>query len=67
MEALVKSFREHLRTGNWTFAQYTLRFISDLVNCHVVSATSLLQLYDTFMEGALEPNVPQVIFKAVKV
>ncbi|CAG7717875.1 unnamed protein product [Allacma fusca] len=60
VESVVKSFKEFLRNGNWTFAQYTLRFISDLVNCHVVSATSLLQLYDTFMEGALDPNVPQV-------
>lgn len=45
---------------NWRNCQYTVRFISDLVNCHVVSATSLLQLYDSFMEGAIDSAIPQV-------
>ncbi|ODM96979.1 Nuclear cap-binding protein subunit 1 [Orchesella cincta] len=60
VETLVKTFKEHLKSGNWLHAQYTLRFISDLVNSHVISATSLLQLYDTFMEGAVDSTVPQV-------
>jgi nuclear cap-binding protein subunit 1 len=60
LETLVKTFKDLLRSGNWRSAQYALRFISDLVNCHVVSATSLLQLYDTFMEGAIDQTVPQV-------
>lgn len=60
VETVVKSFKEYLKAGNWTNARYTLRFISDLVNSHVISATSLLQLYDTFMEGAVDSTVPQV-------
>lgn len=56
----MKSFKDFLRTGNWRNSQYTVRFIADLVNCHVVSATSLLQLFDMFMEGASDPVVPQV-------
>ena len=34
--------------------------MSDLVNCHVVSAGSLLQLLDNFVDAALEEGVPQV-------
>ncbi|OXA64231.1 Nuclear cap-binding protein subunit 1 [Folsomia candida] len=60
VETLVKSFKEFLRNMNWRNCQYTVRFISDLVNCHVVSATSLLQLYDSFMEGAIDSAIPQV-------
>jgi len=60
VESVVKSFKEQLRSGAWQNAQYTFRFIADLVNCHIVSATSLLQLYDTFMEGAMDTSVPQV-------
>ena len=33
--------------------------MSDLVNCHVVSAASLLQLLDNFVDAALEEGVPQ--------
>lgn len=62
----MKSFKEFLRNGNWRNCQFTVRFISDLVNCHVVSATSLLQLFDGFMEGAIDPAVPQVLNSTFK-
>ena len=39
-----------------------VRFIADLVNCHVISAGSLLQLLDNFVDAALEDGVPQVSF-----
>ena len=38
-----------------------MRFLSDLVNCHVLSAGSLLQLLDNFVDAALEEGVPQVL------
>ena len=44
----------------WANARYLLRFLADLVNCHVVSAGSLLQLLDNFVDAALEEGVPQV-------
>ena len=34
--------------------------MADLVNCHVVSAGSLLQLLDNFVDATLEEGVPQV-------
>nr|CAG4640733.1 EOG090X03JL [Eulimnadia texana] len=60
IEQMVRNLKEMLREGQWDPARYVIRFISDLVNCHVVSASSLLQLYDSFIDAAMEPMVPQV-------
>ena len=37
-----------------------MRFLSDLVNCHVIVAGSLLAMFDNFIEVTLEDNIPQV-------
>ena len=37
-----------------------VRFLSDLVNCHVVVASSLLSMFDSFIEVTLDDNIPQV-------
>ena len=44
------------------FSSYTLqvRFLADLVNCHVIVAASLLAMFDNFVEVTLEDNIPQV-------
>lgn len=60
MELLIKSMKDSLKSGKWDSARYALRFIADLVNCHVISAGSLLQLMDNFVDAALEEGVPQV-------
>jgi len=60
VELLVKSTKDSLKACRWSSARYLLRFLSDLVNCHVVSAGSLLQLLDNFVDAALEEGVPQV-------
>ena len=57
----VKSLKDSIKNGKWDAARYALRFIADLVNCHVISAGSLLQLMDSFVDAALEEGVPQVI------
>ncbi|ENN81805.1 hypothetical protein YQE_01531, partial [Dendroctonus ponderosae] len=46
VEFMVKTFKEALK--------------ADLVNCHVISATSLLQLLDNMIDAANEDSVPQV-------
>ncbi len=56
----MKAMKECLKSGRWESARYALRFIADLVNCHVISAGSLLQLMDNFVDAALEEGVPQV-------
>ncbi|XP_065578807.1 nuclear cap-binding protein subunit 1-like isoform X2 [Artemia franciscana] len=60
VESMAKHLKDYLKNCEWEKARYSVRFLSDLVNCHVVSAGSLIQLYDTMMEAALEPNTPQV-------
>ena len=56
----MKDFKERVKAEQWALAEYCLRFISDLVNTHVISNTSLLQLYDGFMDVALDSNSSQV-------
>ena len=52
--------KDCLKSGKWESARFALRFVADLVNCHVISAGSLLQLMDSFVDAALEEGVPQV-------
>ena len=42
---------------------FQVRFLADLVNCHVIVAGSLLAMFDNFIEVTLEDNIPQVKFK----
>jgi len=60
VELLLKSLKDCLKSLKWSAARFLLRFLADLVNCHVVSAASLLQLLDNFVDAALEEGVPQV-------
>jgi len=61
VELLIRNLKECLKSGSkWEEARYLVRFIADLVNCHVISAGSLLQLLDNFVDAALEDGVPQV-------
>ena len=66
---LIRNLKECLKSGSkWEEARYLVRFIADLVNCHVISAGSLLQLLDNFVDAALEDGVPQVIvFKIIPI
>ena len=57
---VVPSCQDCLKSCKWSNARYLLRFLADLVNCHVVSAGSLLQLLDNFVDATLEDGVPQV-------
>lgn len=60
VDYIVKTFKENLKCCKWDAARYCLRFIADLVNCHVLAASSLLQLLEALVDAANEDNVPQV-------
>lgn len=60
VEYMVRTFKDSLKACKWDAARYALRFLADLVNCHVLSASSLLQLLDNMIDAANEDNVPQV-------
>lgn len=60
VEMLVRNLKEALKTGEYENARIMVRFLSDLVNCHVIVAGSVLAMYDNFVEVTLEDNIPQV-------
>jgi len=60
VEQMVRNLKEALREGRWEPGRLIVRFLSDMVNCHVVSSSSLLHLYDSFIDAAMEQGVPQV-------
>lgn len=60
VDHMVKSFKESLKFCRWNAARYTLRFLADLVNCHVISASTLLQVLDSMVDVSNEENVPQI-------
>ncbi|XP_025076781.1 nuclear cap-binding protein subunit 1-like [Pomacea canaliculata] len=60
VEMLVRNLKEALKTGSWEEARLMVRFLADLVNCHVLVAASVLQMFDNFIEVVLEDNIPQV-------
>lgn len=62
VEYMVRTFKDSLKACKWDAARYALRFLADLVNCHVLAASSLLQLLDNMIDAANEDNVPQVCF-----
>ncbi|CAC5396916.1 NCBP1 [Mytilus coruscus] len=59
-ELLVRHLKEALKTGEFDNALLIVRFLSDLVNCHVIVAGSLIAMFDNFIEVTLEDNIPQV-------
>lgn len=37
-----------------------MRFLSDLVNCHVIAAPSMVAMFENFVSVTQEEDVPQV-------
>ncbi|CAG2056149.1 unnamed protein product [Timema podura] len=60
VEYMVRNFKDALKGCKWNTARYSLRFLADLVNCHVIAAVSLLQLLENMVDTAKEDGVPQV-------
>lgn len=60
VDYMVRNLKDALKSCRWDAARYSLRFLADLVNCHVISAGSLMQLLDNMVDAAKEDGVPQV-------
>ncbi|VVC44097.1 Hypothetical protein CINCED_3A017899 [Cinara cedri] len=60
VENIVRAFKDSLKNNSWNEARVVLRFIGDLVNCHVVSASSFVQLMSSLLDVAKEDGVPNV-------
>ncbi|XP_050538611.1 nuclear cap-binding protein subunit 1 isoform X2 [Daktulosphaira vitifoliae] len=60
VENIVRTFKDSLKNNSWNEARVILRFIGDLVNCHVVSANSFVQLMASLLDVTKEDGVPNV-------
>lgn len=56
---LVKNLKEFLKTSKYEEARVLIRFFSDLVNCHVISSASLMNLFENLVDVTMEDNIPQ--------
>ncbi|KAF3838812.1 hypothetical protein F7725_010580 [Dissostichus mawsoni] len=49
-----------LNARNYNFGGEFVRFLSDLVNCHVIAAPSMVAMFENFISVTQEEDVPQV-------
>ncbi|KAG8512184.1 Nuclear cap-binding protein subunit 1, partial [Galemys pyrenaicus] len=60
VEAMIRQLKESLKANNYNEAVYLVRFLSDLVNCHVIAAPSMVAMFENFVNVTQEEDVPQV-------
>uniref|UniRef100_A0A8C6R2U1 Nuclear cap-binding protein subunit 1 n=1 Tax=Nannospalax galili TaxID=1026970 RepID=A0A8C6R2U1_NANGA len=60
VEAMIRQLKESLKANNYNEAVYLVRFLSDLVNCHVIAAPSMVAMFENFISVTQEEDVPQV-------
>lgn len=56
---MMEAFISSLTYSKWYAARHSLRFLADLVNCHVVSASSMLQLLHRMVDVSVHDDVPK--------
>ncbi|XP_006238099.1 nuclear cap-binding protein subunit 1 isoform X1 [Rattus norvegicus] len=57
---MIRQLKESLKANNYNEAVYLVRFLSDLVNCHVIAAPSMVAMFENFVSVTQEEDVPQV-------
>ncbi|KAI7801640.1 putative nuclear cap-binding protein subunit 1 [Triplophysa rosa] len=60
VEAMIRQLKETLKSNLYTEAVYLVRFLSDLVNCHVIAAPSMVAMFENFVSVTQEEDIPQV-------
>ncbi|XP_027864963.1 nuclear cap-binding protein subunit 1 [Xiphophorus couchianus] len=60
VEAMIRQLKETLKNNLYNEAVYLVRFLSDLVNCHVIAAPSMVVMFENFVSVTQEEDVPQV-------
>ncbi|XP_040273221.1 nuclear cap-binding protein subunit 1 [Bufo bufo] len=60
VEAMLRHLKEAIKSEAYIEAAYLVRILSDLVNCHVISAPSMVALFESFVGVAQEEDIPQV-------
>ncbi|EMP37557.1 Nuclear cap-binding protein subunit 1 [Chelonia mydas] len=57
---MIRQLKECLKANMYNEAVYLVRFLSDLVNCHVIAAPSMVAMFENFVSVTQEEDVPQV-------
>uniref|UniRef100_A0A8C0EM92 Nuclear cap binding protein subunit 1 n=1 Tax=Bubo bubo TaxID=30461 RepID=A0A8C0EM92_BUBBB len=60
VEAMIRQLKECLKVNMYNEAVHLVRFLSDLVNCHVIAAPSMVAMFENFVSVTQEEDVPQV-------
>ncbi|KAM8984305.1 nuclear cap-binding protein subunit 1 isoform 2-T2 [Guaruba guarouba] len=60
VEAMIRQLKECLKVNMYNQAVHLVRFLSDLVNCHVIAAPSMVAMFENFVSVTQEEDVPQV-------
>uniref|UniRef100_A0AAR2JQL2 Nuclear cap binding protein subunit 1 n=1 Tax=Pygocentrus nattereri TaxID=42514 RepID=A0AAR2JQL2_PYGNA len=60
VEAMIRQLKETLKSNLYSEAVYLVRFLSDLVNCHVIAAPSMVAMFENFVSVTQEEDIPQV-------
>lgn len=60
VEAMIRQLKETLKANLYSEALYLVRFLSDLVNCHVIAAPSMVAMFENFVSVTQEEDIPQV-------
>uniref|UniRef100_A0A673I4X5 Nuclear cap-binding protein subunit 1-like n=1 Tax=Sinocyclocheilus rhinocerous TaxID=307959 RepID=A0A673I4X5_9TELE len=59
VEAMIRQLKETLKSNLYSEAVYLVRFLSDLVNCHVIAAPSMVAMFENFVSVTQEEDIPQ--------
>uniref|UniRef100_A0A673ICX5 Nuclear cap-binding protein subunit 1 n=1 Tax=Sinocyclocheilus rhinocerous TaxID=307959 RepID=A0A673ICX5_9TELE len=65
VEAMIRQLKETLKSNLYSEAVYLVRFLSDLVNCHVIAAPSMVAMFENFVSVTQEEDIPQKIQKSI--
>ncbi|KAM4809404.1 nuclear cap-binding protein subunit 1 isoform 2-T2 [Rhinophrynus dorsalis] len=60
VEAMVRHLKESIKSSAYSEAVQVVRVLADLVNCHVISAPSLVAMFENFVAVTQEEDIPQV-------
>uniref|UniRef100_A0A8C0Y2L3 MIF4G domain-containing protein n=1 Tax=Cyprinus carpio carpio TaxID=630221 RepID=A0A8C0Y2L3_CYPCA len=60
VEAMIRQLKETLKSNLYSEALYLVRFLNDLVNCHVIAAPSMVAMFENFVSVTQEEDIPQV-------
>ncbi|KAE8632196.1 hypothetical protein XENTR_v10001470 [Xenopus tropicalis] len=60
VEAMIRHLKETIKLNAYNEAVYLVRFLCDLVNCHVIAAPSMVAMFESFVGVTQEEDIPQV-------